>query len=205
MVAIPNICTAPQPKACSTILDQTRCRPLTDRSTDTMVAGANGWPIILGVTAIETRELKADDWPVWRKLRQSALTEAPEAFGSVLADWTGAGDTEQRWRARLRDVPVNLVIALDGEPAGMVSITAPDTDGTVEMISMWVTPEARGRGVGDEAVRHAITRAAQRFPRCAMTLSVKTVNRHAIALYQRHGFVDAGLSPHDASEHRMRR
>jgi len=34
-----------------------------------------------------------------------------------------------------------------------------------------------------------------------MTLSVKTVNRHTIALYQRHGFVDAGLSPHDASEH----
>ncbi len=28
-----------------------------------------------------------------------------------------------------------------------------------------------------------------------MTLSVKTRNRHAIALYERHGFVDAGPSP----------
>lgn len=59
---------------------------------------------------------------------------------------------------------MNLVIALDGEPAGMVSITVPDAGGTVEMISMWVAPEARGRGVGDKAVRQAITRAAQRFP-----------------------------------------
>ncbi len=124
----------------------------------------NSRPIIRRVTAIETRELKPDDWPVWRKLRQSALAEAPQVFGSALADWTGAGDTEQRWLARLRDVPVNLVIALDGEPAGMVSITAPDAGGTVEMISMWVAPEARGRGVGDKAVRQAITRAAQRFP-----------------------------------------
>jgi ribosomal protein S18 acetylase RimI-like enzyme len=155
------------------------------------------------LAAIETWELEPDAWPVWRKLRQSALAEAHEAFGSALADWTGARDTEQRWLARLRDVPVNLVIALDGEPAGMVSITAPDADGAVELISMWVAPEARGRGVGDEAVRRAITRAAQRFPNCAMTLSVKTLNRHAIALYERHGFVDAGPSPDDPIEHRM--
>jgi len=155
------------------------------------------------VAAIETWELKPEDWPVWRKLRQSALAEAPDAFGSTLVEWTGVRDTEQRWLERLRDVPVNLVLALDGEPAGMVSITAPNADGAVELISMWVAPEARGRGVGDQAVRQAITIAALRFPNCAMRLSVKTINRHAIALYQRHGFVDAGPSPDDATEHRM--
>jgi len=155
------------------------------------------------VAAIETWELKPEDWPVWRKLRQSALAEAPDAFGSTLVEWTGVRDTEQRWLERLRDVPVNLVLALDGEPAGMVSITAPNADGAVELISMWVAPEARGRGGGDQAVRQAITIAALRFPNCAMRLSVKTINRHAIALYQRHGFVDAGPSTDDATEHRM--
>jgi len=116
------------------------------------------------VTAIETRELEPDDWPVWRTLRQFAFAEAPEAFGSALADWTGAGDTEQRWRSRLQDVPVNLVLALDGEPAAMVGTTEPDGHGAVDLISMWVAPAARGLGVGDEAVRQAITRAGQRFP-----------------------------------------
>jgi hypothetical protein len=82
-----------------------------------MSCGSRRWPIICRVAAIETWELKPGDWRVWRKLRQSALAEAPEAFGSALADWTGARDTEQRWLVRLRDVPVNLVIALDGEPA----------------------------------------------------------------------------------------
>jgi ribosomal protein S18 acetylase RimI-like enzyme len=155
------------------------------------------------MAAIETWELTPDDWQVWRKLRQSALAEAPEAFGSALADWTGDRDTQQRWRARLQDVPVNLVVVLDGEPAAMVSITAPDVRGAVELISMWVTPQARGRGVGDEAVRQAITRAGQRFPNCTMQLSVKTLNHPAIALYRRHGFVDAGQSPDDLSERQM--
>ncbi|TWP36498.1 GNAT family N-acetyltransferase [Leekyejoonella antrihumi] len=152
---------------------------------------------------IEVRELEPDDWRLWRRLRQAALADAPEAFGSALADWTGTGDTEERWRARLEDVPVNLVMTLDGAPAGMVSVAAPDAHGMVELISMWVAPEARGRSVGDEAVRQAIAWATQRFPSCRMSLSVKTGNRHAVALYQRHGFVDAGPSPDDADERRM--
>lgn len=160
-------------------------------------------PIIGGVTAIEVRELEPDDWRLWRSLRQSALAEAPEAFRSALADWTGAGDTEGRWRARLEDVPVNLVITLDGAPVGMVSVAAPDTDGMVELISMWVALQVRGRGVGDEAVRQVTARATQRFPSYRMRLSVKTANRHAVALYQRHRFVDVCPSPDDASERRM--
>ncbi len=36
-------------------------------------------------------------------------------------------------------------------------------------------------------------------------LFVKTANRQAISLYERHGFVDDGPSPGDASERRMRR
>lgn len=151
---------------------------------------------------IGVRELESDDWRLWRCLRQLALAEAPAAFGSALADWTGAGDIEERWRARLEDVPVNLVITFDGAPAGMVSVAAPDTDGMVELISMWVAPEARGRGVGDEAVRQAIVWATRRFPNCGMRLSVKAGNRHAVGLYQRHGFVDVGPSP-DGSDERL--
>jgi len=70
---------------------------------------------------IELRRLVADDWRIWRRLRQAALEEAPDAFSSSLADWTGPGDSEDRWRARLTAVPFNLAAYLGASEAGMVS------------------------------------------------------------------------------------
>jgi ribosomal protein S18 acetylase RimI-like enzyme len=97
---------------------------------------------------IELARLGPDDWPLWRRLRLEALAEAPHAFSSKLSDWTGRGDHESRWRSRLGTVALNLACYLDRTEAGMASATAP-ADGEVELISMWVAPFARGRGVGD--------------------------------------------------------
>jgi ribosomal protein S18 acetylase RimI-like enzyme len=90
------------------------------------------------------RALSPDDWPQRRALRLDALREAPHAIGSTLAEWQGEGDAETRWRRRLTDVPFNAIATLDGAPAGMASGTQPDDDGSVELISMWVAPDARG-------------------------------------------------------------
>jgi ribosomal protein S18 acetylase RimI-like enzyme len=73
--------------------------------------------------------------------------------------------------------------------------------GTVELISLWVAPSARGRGIGDAAIGAVVDWADGR----AVILSVKTGNRPAIGLYHRHGFTDAGPSPDDADERRMLR
>ncbi|MDQ3484833.1 MAG: GNAT family N-acetyltransferase [Actinomycetota bacterium] len=98
----------------------------------------------------EIRTLSPDDWPVWRGLRLAALAEAPEAFGSRLADWLGEGDREGRWRDRL-SIPgsYNIVAMLDDQAVGMASGLPTADDGVVELISMWVAPTAHGRGVGD--------------------------------------------------------
>ncbi len=155
------------------------------------------------VPVIETRPVTPDEWQIWRELRLSALAEAPAAFGSTLAQWMGSGDTEQRWRARLHDVALNLVLMCDGEPAGMVSAAAPDDDGQVELFSMWIAPAARGRGVGSEAVRQVLAWAREERRTNRVVLSVKADNDRAITLYQRHGFVDTGPSPDDPSDRVM--
>lgn len=140
---------------------------------------------------IATRTLTPDDWRLWRELRLAALTEAPYAFGSVLADWQGEGDREERWRARL-GIPGahDLVALLDGRPVGMAS-GVPAGGDAVELISMWVSPTARGRGVGDLLITEIARWAAGRRA-AELRLAVFTGNDAAVALYRRHGFTDTG-------------
>jgi len=154
---------------------------------------------------LAVRVLTPHDWPLWRALRLAALTEAPGAFGSTLAQWSGSGDTERRWRDRLSSVALNLAIVADGDPIAMVSATTPDRSGEVELISLWVAPAGRGRGAGDEAVRQVVAWVRDRHPGHPVVLSVKVDNQHARRLYERHGFVDAGPSPDDDDERQMRR
>ncbi|ASR35620.1 acetyltransferase [Prauserella marina] len=143
---------------------------------------------------LELRTVTSDDWPVWRELRLAALAEAPYAFGSTLAQWQGAGDREDRWRARM-EIPGahNVVAMVDGLPAGMVSgIPADDAEDSVELISMWVSPVVRGKGVGDRLIREVERWAAERAA-TSLRLSVMPDNVRATALYERHGFTDTGM------------
>ena len=142
-----------------------------------------------GVRAV-VRALSPDDWRLWRELRQAALSEAPQAFASTLADWSGANDTEDRWRARLAAVPFNAIALIDESPVGMVSSTAP-AERSCELLSLWVSPQSRGTGVGDllvSAVLHwALAQGADH-----LTLEVRRLNTAAIRLYERNGFREDG-------------
>lgn len=137
---------------------------------------------------IELLALSPADWQIWRELRLAALAEAPTAFGSRLADWQDAD--EKRWRERLAILgSVNFVALLDGRPAGMAS-GMPGDDGMSELISMWVSPAARGKGVGDRLVE-SVAQWAWQQGATALRLAVMEGNEKAAALYLRNGFADA--------------
>lgn len=146
---------------------------------------------------IETRELTPDDWRLWRELRLLALEESPEAFGSRLADWQGAGDAEARWRARLESVALN-VVALEGDEAvGMVS--GIDDGDQVELISMYVRASARGTGVADTLIDAVVAWARERAAE-RVWLSVRVANEPAKRLYRRRGFAEVGPAPRKRDE-----
>jgi ribosomal protein S18 acetylase RimI-like enzyme len=140
---------------------------------------------------LRVQRLGVDEWQLWRALRVEALTEAPEAFCATLAQWQGPGDVEERWRARLTTVPLNLIAFLDGEPAGIVSATVLDERSVSELISLWVAPAGRGQGVG-EALIAAVLAWARTQDAVGVGLGVREGNAAAIALYSRNGFVDEG-------------
>ncbi|WP_344808571.1 GNAT family N-acetyltransferase [Microlunatus ginsengisoli] len=146
--------------------------------------------------AVAAQRVGPDDWELFRRVRLAALAQAPEAFGSRYEDWVHAGP--ERWQARLTDVPLNLVLFLDGEPIGLVSGTAP-RDGAVELISLWVAPEARGLGVAGEAVRRVRAWAGESGAR-RVELMVKIDNTAARGLYDRLGFAVMGPNPDDPTE-----
>jgi GNAT superfamily N-acetyltransferase len=128
---------------------------------------------------IEIRRLVPDDWHAFRTMRLAMLAGAPDAFGTTFAEATAWA--EARWRARLADV-AQCMAWMDGAPAGTVGL-ADD-----ELISMWVEPRARGRGVGDALVAAVIATATGRQVRLWVTVG----NEPAIRLYTRHRFAPTG-------------
>jgi GNAT superfamily N-acetyltransferase len=145
--------------------------------------------------AIQLRVCGEDEWELWKDVRLAALSEAPYAFASTLADWRDAN--EERWRERLRSVAYNVIAAMDGVAVGMAS-GLPE-DGNVLLISMWVAPSARGLGASDTLIESVI-RWARELGVPAVALDVVEDNLPAIALYRRKGFADAGPSTHDQIE-----
>lgn len=127
------------------------------------------------------RLAQPDDWSDWRLLRQRSLSEDPDAFSSSTAMWTGDDDTEERWRARVAAGP--CFIAYDGDrPVGMVAGRLVD-DGA-ELISMWVAPEARRRGIGRDLIEEVVRWSDGR----PLSLRVIDDNQVAITAYEQQGF-----------------
>jgi GNAT superfamily N-acetyltransferase len=106
----------------------------------------------------DVRGVAPDEWRLWRDVRLRALADAPDAFGSSLAEWERAD--ERRWRRRLNDVPFNVVAVTGDVPVGQASGTAASEDRRVELISLWVVAESRGTGVA-RALVDAVTEWAR--------------------------------------------
>lgn len=140
---------------------------------------------------VKVRAIGPEEWELWRQLRLAALAEAPYAFGSRLEEWQGAGDREERWRARLR-IPgsYNVVAFVDGRPAGMAS-GVPHEGDVVELISMWVDPHVRRQGVAAGLIA-AVQGWAHRIGARLIRLAVAEGNTAAVATYERSGFAYTG-------------
>ena len=118
----------------------------------------------------------------------AALKEAPYAFGST---WEGEKDRgDEAWRqaviSRLRFVAV-----LDDQVIGMAGGGESNHTATASLTSLWVDPNARGQGVGDQLVKAVVEWAkAEGFSQ--VVLWVTEANSRAESLYRRNGFVRTG-------------
>ncbi len=150
---------------------------------------------------VQVRRAHPDEWGTVRDVRLAALADAPDAFAMTLSRELAC--TEPQWRSRIGAGPWFLAWR-GGTPAGLVAVVpdrpasgppaadlpARDSRGW-HLVSMWVSPQARGTGVAEllvgAVVDHASAAGASRI-----TLWVALGNARARAFYLRMGFTPTG-------------
>ena len=133
------------------------------------------------------REVTAGDVEAFRDIRLEALRDAPEAFGSTFAREVAFAEADwQRRIARGGNFLGYLPEASATEPAGLIGGYQEDPH-MVELVSMYVRPRARGRGVGEALIATVIDWAAARSA-ASVHLWVTETNKPARLLYERCGF-----------------
>ncbi|MBA2665661.1 MAG: GNAT family N-acetyltransferase [Trueperaceae bacterium] len=135
--------------------------------------------------------LRKGEGPRLRAIRLRALADAPDAFGSTfeVAERKGPED----WETQVERLPTFVWREGDTD-LGMVRGAPHDGDADAGyLISMWVAPEARGRGVGAALVGEVIAWARGRGLR-RLVLDVGAHNEPARRLYERLGFAATGAT-----------
>jgi GNAT superfamily N-acetyltransferase len=149
-----------------------------------------------GAAKAEIRRVRADEWAAYRQVRLAALAEAPYAFSSTLAGESARDDAFWQDRAA-HGIPM-FIAWQDGEPAGLAgAFVVPDAElppgvpRAWHLVSMWVSPAARGSGLAERLVQ-AVADAARADGATRLILWVTDVNERARAFYGRMGFQPTG-------------
>ena len=144
----------------------------------------------------EIRRVRAGEWAAYRQVRLAALAEAPYAFSTTL-DQESAKD-DAYWQDRAAHGIPMFIAWQDGEPAGLAgAFVVPDGElprgvrRAWHLVSMWVSPSARGSGLAERLVQ-AVADAARANGATRLILWVTDVNERARAFYSRLGFLPTG-------------
>ena len=137
------------------------------------------------------RAATIEEWQVLRDIRLAALRDAPNAFLSTFAEQ--AALLEADWRRSISRGGTFLAYLPGGngtEPTGLVG-SFQEKPGTVELVSLWVRPHARGLGVGEALVDAVVDWATARNA-TSVHLWLTEANQRALVLYERCGFALTG-------------
>lgn len=142
---------------------------------------------------ISIRQSTRADALVFKTIRLRALQDAPLAFGSTYARESQFDDDE--WVRRVSgDQSILLLATDDGVACGMAgALFKEDDPARALLVSMWVAPTHRQRGIGRRLVQEVLGSVRSRGTRI-VDLMVTSANKPAIALYEHLGFSLTGRS-----------
>lgn len=131
------------------------------------------------------RRAALGDELVLRTLRLQALADSPRAFGSTYE--REAARTLEDWR-RWLSPSATFILEANGEPYGLAAGVPDQNDASVvQLMAMWVHPNARGKGAADALVTSVKSWAAE-MGAGSVRLDVVEGNLRARRCYERCGF-----------------
>jgi ribosomal protein S18 acetylase RimI-like enzyme len=144
--------------------------------------------------AVAIRPVRADEWRRWRETRLRMLRDDADFFSTRYDDMVREPD--QTWREWVAEAAAGnqktlFIAEEDGHWLGVVGAFARVNPLEVQLISMWVDPRARGRGVAGDLIRAVAGWTAGRSS-TRVVLFVQEANAPARALYERAGFRPTG-------------
>lgn len=144
---------------------------------------------------MQVRRITGRDAALLKQVRLAALEDAPSAFGSTHAAEATRPEAEWVQRASAGSEGCDratFFAALDDEVVGLIGgYRDGPSSATVELVSMWVAPHVRNRGVG-AALVDAVTAWAIETDATTVSLWVTRGNTPAETLYISKGFVTTG-------------
>ena len=144
--------------------------------------------------SLSIRPLQTDEWELLRELRVRALTDAPDAFAQTIEEIQG--EPEAYWQQLAKNLRFShhefFIAFLNEEPIGITYGHLEAVDRHVAQVgSMWVSPMARGKGIGKQLLHRAMSWATAQGAK-RMRLWITVGNSPARKLYESTGFVPTG-------------
>jgi len=143
------------------------------------------------VETVEIAPIEMSDLDDYRTARLTALKNEESAFGSSYSEELAR--PEAFWTARVElstngEGYVTYLARVDGEVVGLVTGLYPIKSDPAELVSMWVAPEVRRKGVGVRLIR-SVSDWASAAGASELELWVMNDNEGARLLYEKSGFV----------------
>jgi ribosomal protein S18 acetylase RimI-like enzyme len=143
---------------------------------------------------VAIRPARADEWARWRETRLRMLRDDADFFSTRYDDMVREPD--KMWRDWVGEAAVGEQKALfvadeEGRWLGVVGAFVRVNPLEVQLISMWVDPSARGRGLAQALIR-AVAEWAKERGSATVVLFVQEANEPAQQLYERAGFTLTG-------------
>lgn len=145
---------------------------------------------------VEVHRVLPEEWRAHRDLRLEMLEADPDAFWADPAEMRSR--TEAQWREEIVGPRIHLQARAGDEVLGGVALLPegytpehPIPEDCAHIVSLWVRPTARGRGLSALLMR-SVAELAISLGRPALSLDVDETNTSAQRVYERLGFRATG-------------